>query len=126
MFGGKDRHVASRYVPPHAPQCLCSVMRLTRVTPGDVKPQRVPDTSNIKTGPGMRVTMVSRAGHFIHQIDKPSEGHVRRARHDCNDGYGGSGSGPFTEDGRLSAMHGASLDMNLQRFTAPPCFSKAN
>jgi hypothetical protein len=40
---------------------------------------------------------------------------VRRARHDCNDGYGGSGSGLFSEDGRLIAMHSASLDMNLTR-----------
>jgi hypothetical protein len=34
---------------------------------------------------------------------------------DCNDGYGGSGSGLFTEDGRLIAMHSASLDMNAKR-----------
>jgi hypothetical protein len=36
-------------------------------------------------------------------------------RHDCNDGYGGSGSGLFTEDSRLIAMHSASLDMNQKR-----------
>ena len=40
---------------------------------------------------------------------------MRRARHNCNDGYGGSGSGLFTQDGRLIALHSASLDMNQRR-----------
>ena len=104
-----------------------ALLRLLQPTPDTVKPQPVPDTSDIATGPGMTVTMVSPAGHSnsripatvesceIHRIDEPTEGHVRRARHDCNDGYGGSGSGLFTEDGRMIAMHSASLDMNRQR-----------
>ena len=71
--------------------------------------------------------MVSPAGHSntrlvattescdVYRVDEPTEGHIRRVRHDCNDGYGGSGSGLFTEDGRLIAMHSASLDMNRKR-----------
>ncbi|WP_232631582.1 trypsin-like serine peptidase [Methylobacterium sp. Leaf118] len=70
------------------------------------------------------VTIVSPAGHgnyrgdssletcAIHRIDAPTEGGIRRARHDCNDGYGGSGSGLFDEAGRLVAMQSASLSMN--------------
>lgn len=104
-----------------------ALLRLMQPTPEAVKPQPVPDTSDIKGGPGMKVTMVSPAGHSnsrlpattescaIHRVDEPSEGHVRRVRHDCNDGYGGSGSGLFTEDGRMIAMHSASLDMNWRR-----------
>lgn len=104
-----------------------ALLRLLQPTPNSVKPQPIPDASNMLTGSGMKVTMVAPAGHSntrlpattelcqIHRIDEPSEGHVRRARHDCNDGYGGSGAGLFSEDGRLIAMHSASLDMNLQR-----------
>ncbi len=70
------------------------------------------------------VTMVSPAGHqnyrgqssrearAIRRIDPPSEDAIRRARHDCNDGYGGSGSGLFDEAGDLLAMQSASLSMN--------------
>lgn len=104
-----------------------ALLRLMQPTPDEVNPQPLPDTSDIKTGAGLKVTMVSPAGHSnsrltastesceIHRIDEPSEGYARRARHDCNDGYGGSGSGLFTEDGRMIAMHSASLDMNWQR-----------
>lgn len=104
-----------------------ALLRLIQPTPDDVKPQPIPDTSDVATGSGMKVTMVSPAGHSntrlpatveacaIHRIDEPTEGHVRRARHDCNDGYGGSGSGLFSEDGRLIALHSASLDMNWTR-----------
>lgn len=104
-----------------------ALLRLLQPTPEDVRPQPVPDTRDLPTGPGMKVFMVSPAGHSntrlaatvesceIHRIDEPSEAHIRRARHDCNDGYGGSGSALFTEDGRLIAMHSASLDMNLKR-----------
>jgi hypothetical protein len=104
-----------------------ALLRLIQPTPDDVKPQPLPDASDVATGAGMKVTMVSPAGHSntrvpatvetcaIHRIDEPTEGHVRRARHDCNDGYGGSGSGLFSEDGRLIAMHSASLDMNWTR-----------
>lgn len=104
-----------------------ALLRLLQPTPESVRPQPAPDTSGLATGQGIKVTMVSPAGHSnsrisatiesceIHRIDEPTEGHVRRARHDCNDGYGGSGSGLFSEDGRLIAMHSASLDMNLQR-----------
>lgn len=48
----------------------------------------------------------------IRRIDPPSDGAVRRARQDCNDGDGGSGSGLFDEAGRLVAMPSASLPMN--------------
>jgi hypothetical protein len=104
-----------------------ALLRLIQPTPDSVKPQPIPDASDIATGSGMKVTMVSPAGHSntrlpatvetcaIHRIDEPTEGHVRRARHNCNDGYGGSGSGLFSEDGRLIALHSASLDMNWMR-----------
>jgi hypothetical protein len=104
-----------------------ALLRLMQPTPDNVKPQPAPDVSDIGTGDRMKVVMVSPAGHSnsrlaatlesceIRRIDEPSEGHVRRARHDCNDGYGGSGSGLFSEDGRLIAMHSASLDMNVTR-----------
>ncbi len=71
--------------------------------------------------------MVSPAGHpnsrlestvekcMIHTVDEPTEFRVRKVRHDCNDGYGGSGSGIFAEDGRLIGMHSASLDTNAKR-----------
>jgi hypothetical protein len=104
-----------------------ALLRLIQPTPDNVNPQPIPDASGILTGADMKVTMVSPAGHSnthlpatvescaIHRIDEPTEGHVRRARHDCNDGYGGSGSGLFLEDGRLIALHSASLDMNWTR-----------
>lgn len=104
-----------------------ALLRLIQPTPDNVRPQPIPDASDIVTGAGMKVTMVSPAGHSntrlpatveacaIHRIDEPTESHVRRARHDCNDGYGGSGSGLFSEDGRLIALHSASLDMNSTR-----------
>lgn len=104
-----------------------ALLRLLQPTPESIRPQPLPDTKDIATGPGMKVTMVSPAGHSnsnipatlepceIYRIDEPSEGHIRQARHDCNDGYGGSGSSLFTEDGRLIAMHSASLDMNGRR-----------
>lgn len=104
-----------------------ALLRLLRPTPDNVKPQPAPDVSDIATGARLKVVMVSPAGHSnsrlaattescdVYRVDEPTEGHVRRARHDCNDGYGGSGSGLFTEDGRLIAMHSASLDMNQKR-----------
>jgi hypothetical protein len=104
-----------------------ALLRLLQPAPDSVTPQPAPDVSDIQTGVAMKVVMVSPAGHSnsrlpatlesceIHRLDEPSEAHVRRARHDCNDGYGGSGSGLFSEDGRLIAMHSASLDMNLTR-----------
>ncbi|SFK67223.1 Trypsin-like peptidase domain-containing protein [Methylorubrum salsuginis] len=70
------------------------------------------------------VTMVSPGGHgnyrgeasletcTVRRVDPPTEGDTRRARHDCNDGYGGSGSGLFDEAGRMVAMQSASLSMN--------------
>ncbi|TNC14025.1 serine protease [Methylobacterium terricola] len=73
------------------------------------------------------VTMVSPAGHenfgsatsleacTIRQIDPPGEDGIRQARHDCNNGYGGSGSGLFDAAGRLIAMQSASLSMNSRR-----------
>jgi hypothetical protein len=48
----------------------------------------------------------------IRQIDPPTEDGIRRARHDCTDGFGGSGSGLFDEGGNLVAVQSASLDMN--------------
>jgi len=104
-----------------------ALARLLQPTPETVKPQPAPDVSNIITGARLKVVMVSPAGHSntrlpattescdVYRVDEPTEGHVRRVRHDCNDGYGGSGSGLFTEDGRLIAMHSASLDMNQKR-----------
>lgn len=88
-------------------------------------PQPIPTAPSLATGGGIvEVTMVSPAGHAnfmgsssietcaIHEIDPPTEGGIRRARHNCNDGYGGSGSGLFDEAGHLIAMQSASLDMN--------------
>ncbi|TLG77834.1 serine protease [Methylocystis sp. B8] len=104
-----------------------ALARLLQPTPEAVRPQPAPDVSDIITGARLKVVMVSPAGHSntrlpattescdVYRVDEPTEGHVRRVRHDCNDGYGGSGSGLFTEDGRLIAMHSASLDMNQKR-----------
>ncbi len=104
-----------------------ALLRLIEPVSEDIEPQPTPDASFIATGMRMRVVMVSPAGHSntrltstlenceIQMVDEPSEGRMRRARHDCNDGYGGSGSGLFTEDGRLIALHSASLDMNAKR-----------
>jgi len=104
-----------------------ALLRLLQPTPENVRPQPAPDVGDILTGARFKVVMVSPAGHSnsrlaattescdIYRVDEPTEGHVRRARHNCNDGYGGSGSGLFTEDGRLIAMHSASLDMNQNR-----------
>lgn len=104
-----------------------ALLRLIEPVPDEIEPQPTPDASFIMTGTKMKVVMVSPAGHSnsrletsleecaIQAIDAPSEARIRRARHDCNDGYGGSGSGLFTEDGRLIAMHSASLDMNAKR-----------
>lgn len=104
-----------------------ALLRLLHPTPETVEPQPAPDASDIATGSHIKVVMVSPAGHSntrlaattescdIHRVDEPTEDHIRRARHDCNDGYGGSGSGLFTENGRLIAMHSASLDMNQRR-----------
>jgi len=93
--------------------------------PAEARPQPIPDPPNLPTGDlTLPVTMVSPAGHenyrgqssrescAVRRIDPPSEGAIRRARHDCNDGYGGSGSGLFDEAGRLIAMQSASLSMN--------------
>jgi len=103
-----------------------ALVRLLQPVPDGVAAQPIPDTRDIAAGP-VKVVMVSPAGHAntrlpttlerceILAIDAPGEGAIRRARHDCNDGYGGSGSGLFREDGRLIAMHSASLDMNARR-----------
>ncbi len=93
--------------------------------PADALPQPVPAAPSLPVGDLMLpVTMVSPGGHenyrgassreacAIRRIDPPSEGGIRRARHDCNDGYGGSGSGLFDEAGHLVAMQSASLSMN--------------
>jgi hypothetical protein len=93
--------------------------------PRSVVTQPVPKAPLFATGSNLvAVTMVSPAGHSnfigassiescsIHEIDPPSEDFIRRARHDCNDGFGGSGSGLFDEAGHLVAMQSASLDMN--------------
>ncbi len=104
-----------------------ALLRLAQPASGNVKPQPIPDASFVMTGAEMKVVMVSPAGHsnsrlestveecMIHTIDEPTEARARRARHDCNDGYGGSGSGLFTEDGRMIAIHSASLGMNAKR-----------
>ncbi|MGU3538791.1 serine protease [Methylobacterium sp. A54F] len=100
-----------------------AILRLA--TPADAAPQPLPESPALATGDvSVPVVMVSPAGHenypgpsslercTIHRIDPPSEGAVRRARHDCNDGYGGSGSGFFDAQDRLIAMQSASLSMN--------------
>lgn len=103
-----------------------AILRLA--TPAAARHQPLPDSSDLPTGPSARaIVMVSPAGHenyrgpsslercTMRQIDPPSEDEIRRVRHDCNDGYGGSGSGLFDENGRLLAMQSASLSMNSRR-----------
>jgi len=98
---------------------------LTTETDMITMPQRIPSAVNLPTGPtNVGVTMVSPGGHenfsedssiescAIHFIDAASEDDMRRIRHSCNDGFGGSGSGLFDEGGRMIAMQSASLDMN--------------
>nr|WP_244478428.1 trypsin-like peptidase domain-containing protein [Methylobacterium sp. Leaf113] len=93
-----------------------------------VRPQPIPAAPDLPTGTGtVPVVMVSPGGHAnypgqtslepcaIRQIDPPSEDAIRRVRHDCNNGYGGSGSGLFDTHGRLVALHSASLSMNSRR-----------
>ena len=105
-----------------------ALLRLKHALSEKTTPQPIPDAAKVATGAfALPVIMVSPAGHSnyrqitsiesctIRQIDAPSEDGIRRARHDCNDGYGGSGSGLFSQDGRLIAMHSASLDMNARR-----------
>lgn len=91
--------------------------------------QPVPEApAGLRTGnEAIAVTMVSPAGHenfgratsleacTIRQIDPPGEDGIRQARHDCNNGYGGSGSGLFDAGGSLIAMQSASLSMNSRR-----------
>lgn len=102
-----------------------ALARLDDEVETNVVPQPVPTSVALPTGRDIAsVTMVSPAGHGnfngptsveqcrIRMIDPPSEGGIRRARHDCNDGYGGSGSGIFDEGDHLIAMQSASLDMN--------------
>jgi hypothetical protein len=102
-----------------------AILRLAN--PADAVPQPLPEPPNLPIGEiSVRVTMVSPAGHenyrgpsslepcTIRRIDPPSENEIRRARHDCNDGYGGSGSGLFDEAGRLIAMQSASSVMNTK------------
>ena len=97
-------------------------LALPAEAPAQALPEAPPD---VATGDlTLPVTIVSPAGHgnyrgdssletcTIHRVDAPTEGGIRRARHDCNDGYGGSGSGLFDEAGRLVAMQSASLSMN--------------
>jgi hypothetical protein len=102
-----------------------ALARLREPVDWNAAPQPAPKAPSLETGGGtVEVTMVSPAGHAnftgpssietcaIHEIDPPTEDGIRRARHDCNDGYGGSGSGLFDEAGHLIAMQSASLDMN--------------
>ena len=104
-----------------------AILRLTQPTQG-VSYQAIPEAPTLAEGLlDLPVVMVSPGGHEnyrgpssteacrIRQIDPPSEDGIRRARHDCNDGYGGSGSGLFDEAGRLLAMQSASLSMNSRR-----------
>lgn len=102
-----------------------ALARLGQPVEMHVDPQTAPSPPALTTGGIIvNVTMVSPAGHGnyagatsieacrIHLIDPPTEGGIRRARHDCNDGYGGSGSGLFDDGDHLVAMQSASLDMN--------------
>jgi len=104
-----------------------ALLRLNEPVTDDIEPQPVPDASFLKADATLDVVMISPAGHSntrleatleectIRKLDEPTEARIRRARHDCNDGYGGSGSGLFTREGRMIAMHSASLDMNDKR-----------
>lgn len=101
-----------------------ALLRLAQ--PADAPRQPVPEAAlDLSTGDlALPVTLVAPGGHqnyrgdssletcTVRRIDPPTEGGIRRARHDCNDGYGGSGSGLFDEAGRLVAMQSASLSMN--------------
>ena len=101
-----------------------ALLRLAQPAEGPHQP--VPDTPPaLATGDlSLPVTLVAPGGHqnyrgdssletcTVRRIDPPTEGGTRRARHDCNDGYGGSGSGLFDEAGHLIAMQSASLSMN--------------
>jgi hypothetical protein len=101
-----------------------ALLRLAR--PAEAPRQPVPDgPPDLSTGDlSLAVSLVAPGGHqnyrgdssletcTVRRIDPPTEGGIRRARHDCNDGYGGSGSGLFDEAGRLVAMQSASLSMN--------------
>ena len=100
-----------------------AILRLDR--PADAVPQPLPEPPDLPVGDtALPVTLVSPAGHgnyrgpnslercTIRRIDPPGADAIRRARHDCNDGYGGSGSGLFDEAGRLVALQSASLAMN--------------
>ncbi len=104
-----------------------ALLDLTEAVVG-APPQPVPDAPILATGIAeIPVVMVSPGGHenyrgpsstetcAIHQIDPPTEDDIRRARHNCNDGFGGSGSGLFDLSGRLVAMQSASLSMNSRR-----------
>lgn len=103
-----------------------ALVRLRKPVEAGVQPQPIPEAPiGLHTGQEtIPVTMVSPAGHgnwrafsslencAIKAIDPPTEDGIRRARHNCNDGFGGSGSGLFDEGGHLVAMQSASLDMN--------------
>ncbi|WP_267427055.1 hypothetical protein [Methylobacterium sp. GC_Met_2] len=52
-------------------------------------------------------------------IDGSNKDEIRRARHACNDGYGGSGSGPFGEASRPIAVQSASSVMNAKHAFDP-------
>ncbi|MGX5776410.1 S1 family peptidase [Methylorubrum zatmanii] len=103
-----------------------ALLRLTQPAEGPRQP--IPASApDLPTGDlALPVTLVAPGGHqnyrgdssleacAVRRIDPPTEGGIRRARHDCNDGYGGSGSGLFDEAGRLVAMQSASLSMNAR------------
>jgi len=104
-----------------------AILRLARPVEG-ARPQPLPEAPTLGEGPmRLPIVMVSPGGHenyrgsaslescAIRQVDPPSEGGIRRLRHDCNDGFGGSGSGLFDEAGRLVAMQSASLSMNARK-----------
>jgi hypothetical protein len=93
-----------------------------------VTPQPLPEVTLNSGAAELSVIMVSPGGHAnfpspssiepctIRMIDRAADNGVRRVRHDCSDGYGGSGSGLFSADrGALIAMHSASLNINLKR-----------
>ncbi len=104
-----------------------ALLDLARPVEG-VPAQPVPHAPDLATGSEtLPVVMVSPGGHAnypgqaslescaIRQIDPPSEDGIRRIRHDCSNGFGGSGSGLFDAEGRLLALHSASLSMNSRR-----------
>jgi hypothetical protein len=82
--------------------------------------EAVPDRRNPGEAIAEKVAPAVHGGRRAEVLDLLRMG---RARHDCNDGYGGSGSGLFDEAGHLIAMQSASLDMNCRLPSTSVCIT---